>query len=154
VRAVPQRRDGLPASAREPSGLRALTAVPWRGVAVTPQIRRRRLVAIGVVTLLVAVLGYAVAGATRGPVTMSPSEVELAIREGAVRDFVRRTGDPSANLGRIDCVELKPGEGNCLADAVSAKHQTDHVMVGIQYWVNPVTGALKETVKMPFKTGQ
>lgn len=111
--------------------------------------RRRRLLLRGV-PMLLALAGIVVliAWAT-GPNTMTPAEVSENAHEQVLRDVISRTGDFSMTVGRLDCVEMHPGRGNCLADARSKAHRADNLMIAVGYVVDPGNGQLELVVKLP-----
>ncbi len=124
---------------------RARTAYDPRAIA---RMRRRRMVvrllpALTVVGLFVFGLSRVLGGASPA----SPAEVASDIREEVTRTVVDRTDDYSATVGPLDCVELQPGRGNCLADVKLASHRSDNVMVAVTYVDDG--GDYELLVKMP-----
>lgn len=77
----------------------------------------------------------------------SPAEVAGDIRDDVTRKVISRTEDYSATVGPLDCVELQPGRGNCLADVKLAGHRHDQVMVAVTY--TQQRGGYDILVKMP-----
>ena len=84
-----------------------------------------------------------------GPTTMTPAEVSHAAHDQVLRDVVHRTGDFSMSVGPLDCIEMQPGRGNCLADLRSETHRADGLMVAVGYVVDPANGQLELVVKLP-----
>ncbi len=131
-------RQPLPAA-------RARAAFDPRAVA---RVRRRRLVLRFIPAL--TVLGIFVFGVTRvigAGTPASPAEVAADIHEEVTRQIVARTDDYSAAVGPLDCVELQPGKGNCLADVELSGHRSDNVMVAVTYTDDG--GGYDLLIKMP-----
>lgn len=103
---------------------------PRAGARIRRQRLLRRLVPVLALVLL-AVFGLQRLGGPGTPA--SASEVALDIRDQVTRDIITRTDDYSATVGPLDCVELHPGKGNCLADVKLASHRADRVMVAVTY---------------------
>jgi hypothetical protein len=104
---------------------------------------RRILPAIAVLLSTLLFVGW-----FRGPDHLTAAEVGVAVHDRVVREVIERTHDYSWTVGKLDCVELKPGRGNCLADARSNTHRADHVMVAVAY--RPGShGQLDLAVKLP-----
>jgi hypothetical protein len=79
-------------------------------------------------------IGAAVA---RGSATPHPDDVARQIHGDVAREVLSRTRDFSATVGPLDCIEIRPGVGSCLANLTSNAHRTDHVMVSVAYEVGP-----------------
>lgn len=77
------------------------------------------------------------AAVARGSSTPAPDEVARAIHRDVARDVLSRTGDYSATVGPLDCVEVRPRHGSCLANLTTNAHRTDHVMIAVAYEVGP-----------------
>lgn len=77
----------------------------------------------------------------------SPTEVASDIHAQVTRQIVDRTDDFSVTVGPLDCVELQPGKGNCLADVTLRGHQSDNVMVAVTY--EDDGGGYNLLIKMP-----
>lgn len=110
--------------------------------------RRRRLVLRFLPAL--TVVGILVFGLSRviGPSqAASPSEVADDIHAQVTRQIVDRTDDYSVSVGPLDCVELQPGKGNCLADVKLSGHRADNVMVAVTY--EDDGGGYDLLIKMP-----
>ena len=111
-------------------------------------LRRRRLmrrlvpVLAGVLLLVLAIQRL------DGPdAPTPPAEVALDIRDQVTRDVISRTDDYSVTVGPLDCVELHPGKGNCLADVKLTAHRADNVMVAVTYTQDG--GDYDLVIKMP-----
>lgn len=87
--------------------------------------------------IVLALVAAAGVGATvaRGSSTPKPSEVARAIHGDVQRDVLSRTKDFTVALGPLDCVELRPRHGSCLANLTSNRHRADHLMVAVYYEV-------------------
>ncbi len=103
---------------------------PRDGARLRRQRLLRRLIPLLAVILLV-VFGVQRLGGPAAPA--EPSEVAAEIRDQVTRDIIARTDDYSVTVGPLDCVELHPGKGNCLADVKLASHRADRVMVAVTY---------------------
>lgn len=137
---------GSPAPAPGPDASTA-AASQARRARRARRIRRLTLRALPVALVLGGV--GALATWASAPSTMSPEEVARAAHEQVVRDVVDRTGDFSTTVGKLDCVEIAPGRGNCLADVRSEAHQADALMIAVGYVVDPDDGQLELVVKLP-----
>lgn len=127
---------------------------PAAGTALRPSrtaglSRNKRALVRSIPVLLIIALAALLVAWVSGPSTMTPSEVSLNAHDQVLRDVVRRTGDYSMSVGRLDCVEMSPGNGNCLADLRSKTHQADGLMVAVGYVVDPTNGQLELVVKLP-----
>lgn len=111
--------------------------------------RRRRLLVRGLPALVLVALMLLLGAWVTGPNTMTPAEVSRNAHEQVLRDVIRRTGDFSMTVGPLDCVEMQPGRGNCLADLRSKTHRADGLMVAVGYVVDPAGGQLELVVKLP-----
>lgn len=109
--------------------------------------RRRRLLLRFVPA--VAFLGLLVMGFDKLGVgePASPAEVARDIRDDVTRKVISRTEDYSATVGPLDCVELQPGRGNCLADVALSGHRHDNTMVAVTY--TQQRGGYDILVKLP-----
>ncbi len=94
----------------------------------------RRPLLILALFALAGVVGAAVA---QGSSTPDPNDVAREIHRDVSRDVLSRTRDYSATVGPLDCVEVRPGHGSCLANFTSNEHRTDHVMIAVAYEVGP-----------------
>ena len=108
--------------------------------------RLLRLVPLGALLIALAAL---LIGWFTGPDGMTPAEVARNAHDQVMRDVIQRTGDYSMTIGPLDCVEIAPGRGNCLADAQSITHKADGLMVAVGYVVDPGNGQLELVVKLP-----
>lgn len=131
-------RQPLPAA-------RARAAFDPRKVA---RARRRRLLLrfvpfVVIASLLIFGLSRAIGPSHPKP----PSQVASDIHDDVARTIVDRTDDYTATVGPLDCVELQPGKGNCLANVKLAGHHSDHVMVAVTY--TQTGGDYDLLVKMP-----
>lgn len=143
----PRWRDAPePRAARDAAATGAPRPVSSRRVRLG---RRQRLVRRG----LPAVCGIVLAGLliswVTGPSTMAPDQVAESAHEQVLRDVIRRTGDYSMSVGKLDCIEMRPGRGNCLADLRSKRHRADGLLVAVGYVVDPDDGQLELVVKLP-----
>jgi hypothetical protein len=93
---------------------------------------RRPLLAL----VLFVVVGGGAAVA-RGSASLDPDDVAAEIHNDVSRDVLSRTRDFSATVGPLDCVEVRPRAGSCLANLTSNAHRTDHLMVAVAYEVGP-----------------
>ncbi|MEH3054738.1 MAG: hypothetical protein PGN13_12160 [Patulibacter minatonensis] len=94
---------------------------------------RRNIRPLIVLTLFaVAGVGAAVA---RGSSPPAPEQVAKQIHGDVTRDVLSRTGDFTATVGPLDCIETKPGLGSCLANFTSSTHRADHLMIAVHYEV-------------------
>jgi len=99
-------------------------------VSMTASSTRRPLIALA----LFVAAGVGV-GAAQGSSTPDPSEVGRRLHADVTRDVLSRTRDFTATVGPLDCVEVHPGKGSCLANLTSSSHRADHVMVAVSYEV-------------------
>ena len=88
------------------------------------------------------------AAVARGSSTPDPSQIARQLQDDVTRDVLDRTGDFTANVGPLDCVEVKPGAGSCLANLTSASHRADHVMIAVSYTVD-AHGHIEWGVRLP-----
>lgn len=107
--------------------------------------RRTRRPLIILALFAIGGLGAAVA---RGSSTPDPAKVAVQLHDDVVRDVLSRTGDFTATVGSLDCVELTPGKGSCLGNLTSTAHRADHLMVAVRYEVGP-DGHLDWSVRLP-----
>jgi hypothetical protein len=111
--------------------------------------RRQRFVRRGLPVVAVLVLAGLLISWVTGPNTRSPEQVSESAHEQVLRDVIRRTGDYSMTVGKLDCIEILPGRGNCLADLRSKHHRADGLLVAVAYVVDPDDGQLELVVKLP-----
>lgn len=90
-------------------------------------------------------IGAAVA---RGSSSPDPADVARQIHSDVARDVLSRTGDFTATVGPLDCVEMEPGKGSCLANLTTSAHRADHVMIAVHYEVAR-DGSLTWGVRLP-----
>ena len=88
------------------------------------------------------------AAVAHGSSTPDPTEIAQRLHADVTRDVLSRTGDFTANVGPLDCVEVKPGAGSCLANLTSAAHRADHVMIAVSYSVG-ADGHITWGVRLP-----
>ncbi len=86
---------------------------------------------------LFALVGVAGAAVAQGSSTPDPSEIAKEIHRDVTREVLSRTRDYSVTIGPLDCVEVRPGVGSCLANYTSNAHRTDHLMIAVTYRVGP-----------------
>jgi hypothetical protein len=107
--------------------------------------RRTRQPLIVLSLFAIAGVGAAVA---RGSASPDPAEVAKMLHDDVSRDVLSRTKDFTATVGPLDCVELSPNTGSCLANLTSTSHRADHVMVAVRYEVG-AEGHLTWSVRLP-----
>ncbi|MFT4036497.1 MAG: hypothetical protein QM679_13065 [Patulibacter sp.] len=88
------------------------------------------------------------AAVARGSSTPTADEVAAKIHDDVGRDVLSRTGDFTATVGPLDCVELGSGVGSCLANLTSSTHRADHVMVAVHYEI-ATNGQVTWQVRLP-----
>lgn len=115
---------------------------------ITVRRRRRVLLRLAPVVALVLALLFVAVDRLRGPEELTADEVAVQIHDQVTREVIARTDDFSTKLGPLDCVELGPSRGSCLATVSLADHQTDRVMVAVAYEAGP-GGDLKLAIKLP-----
>jgi hypothetical protein len=100
------------------------------------------------IVLALFAIGGVGAAVARGSSTPDPAQVAIELHDDIARDVLSRTGDFTATVGPLDCVEVTPGAGSCLANLTSSAHRADHLMVAVRYDVGP-DGHLTWRVRMP-----
>jgi hypothetical protein len=120
-----------------------------RGQPARSRRRRRRLLLRGVPLLALVVAFPFAIGWIHGSRAVTARQVEQSSHDEVLRQVIERSGDYSMTIGPLDCVQLGDGWGNCLADARSNAHRTDHLMVAVGYKVDPGSGALALSVRLP-----
>ncbi|MDQ8047037.1 MAG: hypothetical protein AAGC46_12750 [Solirubrobacteraceae bacterium] len=146
-----------PASARRARVARRNAGTPrWDGqaafdgrpIGAQPSRGRRLLTRTGPLALLLICLPFLVS-LIKGPGFMTPAQVSAKAHDEVLRQVIARTGDYSTTIGRLDCVQIEPGKGNCLADYRTQSHQTDGLMVAAAYDLQRGSNDLNLVIKLP-----
>jgi hypothetical protein len=116
--------------------------------AARPRRRRRFLLRAVPLLALAAIFPFAISW-LHGDHAITAQQVEQSAHDEVLRQVIERSGDYSMTIGPLDCVQLGDGWGNCLADAKSNTHRTDHLMVAVGYKVTPGSGSLSLSVRLP-----
>lgn len=148
--AEPQSPASGSASAEpEPASTRARPRTRARQLVATAAQRRQRRRRAAAWSLATAVVlgGLAFAG-QRLSAPPSAEAVAERIHEAVQREAAAQSGDPTLRVGPLDCVQLEPGRGNCLADARSQWRPMEGMMIAVAYEPDP-GGELTWTVRLP-----
>lgn len=143
-------RPGQPSAAQPLAPGVAAEHLRARGLTASPaERRRRRRKRLAGAAGTLAVIAAAWVAIDRSAQPPSPEQVAERIHESVQRDAAAQSGDPTIKVGKLDCVEIAPGRGNCLADATSSWRPMEGMMLAVSYEPDPRTGDLSWSLRLP-----